>query len=71
MRFLVRMLQATGLAGLIAVMATAAEDQPKPAQNSTGKPAAAAPKSVLQSSPEVASRMARRLAGPGAKAVGV
>ncbi len=71
MRFLVRMLQATGLAGLIAVMATAAEDQPKPAQNSTGKPAAAAPKSVLQSSPEVASRMARRLAGPGAKTVGV
>jgi len=65
------MLQATGLAGLLAVMATAAEDQPKPAQNSTGKPAAAASKSVLQSSPEVASRMARRLAGPGAKTVTV
>ncbi len=69
MRFLVRMLQAIGLAGLIAVMATAAEDQPKLVPNPPGKSVTAAPKSVLQSSPDVASRMARRLAGPGAKTV--
>jgi hypothetical protein len=66
------------MAGLIAVTAVAAEGQTKSARNSTGsavtaapKSATTAPRSVLQQSPEVSSRMARRLAGPGAKMVTV
>ena len=78
MRFVMRTLQAIGMAGLIAVTAVAAEGQTKSARNSTGSAVAAtprsattAPRSVLQQSPEVSSRMARRLAGPGAKTVTV
>jgi len=69
MRFCVRTLQAIGMAALIAVTATAAESQPKSTKVSPDKPVATETKSVLQNSPEIASRMARRLAGPGAKTV--
>lgn len=71
MRFFVRMLPAIGLAGLIAVTAAAAEAQPQPTKSPPGTAVTTPPKSVLQSSPHVASRMARRLAGPGAKTVTV
>ncbi|NLF69453.1 MAG: hypothetical protein GX575_10415 [Candidatus Anammoximicrobium sp.] len=71
MRFCVRMLQAIALAGLIAVTAAAAEGQLKSTQSPPAKPVTSVPKSVLQNSPDVASRMARRLAGPGAKTVTV
>ena len=78
MRFVMRTLQTIGMAGLIAVTAMAAEGQTKSARSSTGsavttapKPATTESRSVLQQSPEVSSRMARRLAGPGAKMVTV
>lgn len=71
MRFFVRMLHAIGLVGLIAVTATAAEGQPKSTRSAPATSVKTTPKSVLQSSPHVASRMARRLAGPGAKSVTV
>lgn len=71
MRFLVRMLSAIGLAGTIAVTALAADAQPQSARSSPDKTVTSAPKSVLQNSPEVAARMARRLAGPNAKTVTV
>lgn len=78
MRFVMRTLQTIGMAGLIAVTAATAEGQTKSARNSTGsavsaapRSATATPRSVLQQSPEVSSRMARRLAGPGAKTVTV
>ncbi len=69
MRFCVRTLQAIGLAALVAVTATAAESQPKSTKSSADKPVTTETRSVLQNSPEIASRMARRLAGPGAKTV--
>lgn len=78
MRFVMRTLQTIGMAGLIAVTAVAAEGQTTSARNSAGssvttapRSAATGPRSVLQQSPEVSSRMARRLAGPGAKTVTV
>jgi hypothetical protein len=73
-----RTLQTIGMAGLIAVTAMVAEAQTKSARNSTGPAVTTTPRSattesrsVLQQSPEVSSRMARRLAGPGAKTVTV
>lgn len=76
MRFVLRALQAIGLVGLVVVMASAADGQTRTMQSSSGnsvtvaaRPGTTASHSVQ--SPELSSRMAHRLAGPGAKLVTV
>jgi len=76
MRFVLRVMQAIGLVGLIAITASTAEGQTRTVQSSSGNSVTMAPKPgtmVSQSgqSPELSSRMAHRLAGPGAKLVTV
>jgi hypothetical protein len=78
MRFVLRTLQGIVLAGLIVVAAVTAEGQARTTQNPAGnsvmvtpRPGTTVPQSVVHESPEISSRMARRLAGPGAKTVTV
>ena len=78
MRFVVRTLQAIGMAGLIAVTGLSAEGQTRSVRTSPGsttgsvtRTATAESRPAVQQSPEISSRMARRLAGPNAKLVTV
>lgn len=72
MRFVLHALSAVGLVGLVAITASMAEGQTRIVHNSPGSSVASSPRagsgalSTTQSA-ELSSRMARRLAGPGAK----
>ena len=74
MRYVLRMLQAIGVVGLIAIMTSTAVGQTRSSGAPAGHSAAAVSASgtamseaELRKSQELSSRMARRLAGPGAK----